>query len=409
MAAVAAVPAMEEPSTSPAVALPRWRRWLIMFILLTGGIKTTLAFTTVVPALQLIAAHFRGEGDGILGAQFVVTMAPVGMATAGLVAGWIVSRGGLRRTLFLSLTACSITGLSQLWINSLPLLLADRFIVGCAVVVSDVAMTSILAAQFTGKARSRIVGLRQAISSAGTVSTMLVAGYLAQNFGWRAPSWMFLVPVVMLVLALIAWDRPIVLPKMVQSKERFSVAQLWPIYVLSLAMSVAHTMPSFQMPFLLRENGVTDAVLVSRVPALSAFISIAAAAGFGFVYGAIGRWTLILAASFMGIGFIGVGFAPTYQTILLCVMIEGVGAGWTIPFFSTRLLDRVTPMQRSQALGFLTTSLFLGHFINPILTAPLRIYFGIHSTFVVVGSALLVGALLLAAGAMATRNRDTII
>lgn len=403
----AAHPEVAEPATELPMA--RWRRWLIMFILLTGGIKTTLAFTTVVPALQLISEYFSGASDSVLSAQMLVTLAPAGMAVGGLLAGWVVGQGGLRRTLYISLSVCSVAGLAQLFVESWSVLLASRFLLGFAVVTSDVAMTSILAAQFTGKTRSRIIGFRQAISSAGTVSTMLIAGYLAQAYGWRAPSWLFLVPVVMLVLALIAFDRPIVLSKQTTEKEQFSVLQLWPLFVLSLIMSVAHTMPSFQMPFLLKADGIDSAVLVSRVPALSALISILSAMAFGWIYMRCGRFTLIAAGCFMAVGFLGVSHAPTYEFILMCVVVEGIGAGWTMPYFQARLLDRVTPAQRSQAIGFLTTSLFLGHFVNPLITAPVRNALGIHATFTAVAIALLVLCAGLAVRARATRGQATII
>ena len=400
--AEAAVPA-------PAVEVETWRRWLIMFILLTGGIKTTLAFTTVVPGLQLIAEHFRGAGDNVLGAQFVVTMAPIGMAVTGLFAGWIVNAGGLRRTLFISLGIASFCGLSQLWIQSFPALLASRFLLGCSVVVVDITLTTILAAQFAGATRSQLIGFRQGISSAGTVSTMLLAGIIADHYGWRAPAWMFMVPVVSLLLSFIAFNKPIVFTRQMQTTERFSILQLWPIYVLCLVMSMAHTMPSFQMPFLLKEHGVTSAELVSRVPALSSFISIIAALAFGYVYARAGRWTLVMACTFMGVGFMGVGISPTYNLILACVVVEGIGAGWTMPFFSNRLLDRVTPAQRSQAMGFLFSSLFLGHFLNPIATAPLRTNFGIHETFLVVGGILVFMAAAFGVWSLVSRGKNTII
>jgi MFS family permease len=388
---------------------PRWRRWLIMFILLTGGIKTTLAFTTVVPALQKIAEHFSGKGDAVLGAQFVVTMAPAGMAVAGLFAGWIVARGGLRRSLFVGLGLCTLTGLSQLFLDNFIVLLISRFLLGASVVTVDIALTTILAAEFAGKTRSRLIGFRQAISSTGTVSTMLLAGWMVQNFGWRSPAWMFLVPALMLVLSVIAFDRPIPAARQMASSEKFSVWQLWPIYLLSLLFSMAHTMPSFQMPFLLKEIGITDAVLISRVPALSAFISILAAGAFAFVYGKAQRMTLVFAATLMGLGFIGVGNATTYTMILIFIIVEGSGAGWNMPFFQNRLLDRVTPQQRSQAMGLLSSSLFLGHFLNPILTAPLRVNFGIHGTFVFVGSFLVIGAAVMTVWIYASRHRNTVI
>lgn len=403
MAAVTGV-VQETPVSSPAEALPAWRRALIIVILLTGGIKSALAFTTVVPALQLIAREFGGSGDAVLSAQFVVTLAPIGMALSGLLAGMIVSTRNLRNTMFLALGVCTVAGLMQLFVHSYYLLLASRFVLGFSAVVADVSMTSILAAQFGGAMRSKLIGYRQAISSIGTVSTMLLGGWLAQNYGWRAPGIMFLLPAVLLLLAFVAFDRPIILERTGSGGERFSVWQLWPLLLLSLIMSIGHTMPSFQMPFLLKDNGITSAVLVSRVPALSSAISILAAFAFGFVYARLGAWTLVIAAILMGTGFIGAGLVPSYDLILACVVIEGIGAGWTMPFFLNRILDRVSPSQRSSAIGLVQASLFLGHFLNPLITAPVRLSLGIHATFVTVGAALILVAALIGCWTAAFRG-----
>lgn len=378
---------------SPAVELAAWRRSLIILIMLTGGIKTTLAFTTVVPALQLIAREFSASRDAVLSAQFVVTMAPIGMAIAGLLAGLLVSNRNLRGMTFLSLGVCTVAGLMQLVVHNYYLLLGSRFVLGFSAVIADVAMTSILAAQFSGTLRSKLLGYRHAISSIGTVLTMLLDGALAQKFGWRAPGIMFLLPGVLLLISLIAFNRPIVSERIAPDQERASVWQIWPLLLLSLVMSIGHTMPSFQMPFLLKENGITSAVLVSRVPALSAAISILAAFSFGFIYARLGAWTLVISSSLMGIGFVGVGLAHSYNFILFCVVIEGIGAGLNMPFFMNRILDRVAPGQRSYAIGLASSALFLGHFLNPLLTAPVRLNLGIHATFVTVGILLiLVGA-----------------
>src|SRR3954462_12346566 len=115
----------DPPVTSPAAELPAWRRILIIVILLTGGIKSALAFSTVVPALQLIAQEYSGTGDAVLSAQFVVTLAPIGMALAGLLAGAIVSSTNLRGMMFGSLAVCTIAGLLQLIPMNYYLLLAS--------------------------------------------------------------------------------------------------------------------------------------------------------------------------------------------------------------------------------------------------------------------------------------------
>uniref|UniRef100_UPI0018DB9402 MFS transporter n=1 Tax=Novosphingobium aquimarinum TaxID=2682494 RepID=UPI0018DB9402 len=253
------------------------------------------------------------------------------------------------------------------------------------------------------------IGLRQAVGSAGTVGTMLLAGWLADMYGWRAPSWMFLFPLTTLFIALIAFNKPIVIEHHPQSAERFSLLQLWPIFLFVMLMTAAHTMPSFQVPFLLRENGIESAVLISRVPALSAFISVLSAMAFGWIYGVLGRGTLVLSASAMAIGFVGIALSNTYEMILVWTLIEGVGAGLTSPFFLTRLLDRVNARQRNTAVGFKMTCMFMGHFINPLIVAPLRHAFGIHGAFVAVGGFMVVASALYLVRVIVTRNKETIL
>ncbi len=405
-----------DPLTSniqaPAPPEAPWRRWLSLLILLGGGMLTTLAFTSVVPGLQKIAEHFPG-GDSILSAQFVVTMAPIGMAISGPFAGWIISRVGLRRSMMIGFAVTTFAGTCQLWVDTLPALLASRFLLGCSLMVTDISLSTIIGARYAGPVRARLIGFRQAIASFGTVTTMLLSGFLVQTQGWRTPGWMFFLPVFFLVLAAITFNRPLEQAdhrdEAARAGERFSVLDLWPIYLLSFIMSMAHTMPSFQLPFLLRENGVTSAILISRVPSLSAFISIITALLFGLIYGKLGRMAFVLATAFMGLGFIGMGLAPSYGVILIFVVLEGFGAGMTQPYFASRVLDRVTAAQRSQALGFMLSAVFVGHFFNPIVIKPIRDAFGIHQAFVIVGSFLAISAVLLTIRVWLTRDRPTIV
>lgn len=380
---------IQPPIAAVADAIPHWRRMLVIFVLLTGGVKSVLAFTAVVPGLQLIAEEYRNSSDAVLSAQFVVTLAPIGMAIAGLVAGLFVRTKNVRRTMFISLGVSTIAGLMPLFLNSYILLLATRFVLGFSAVIADVAMTSVLATYFAGDLRAKLIGMRQSISHVSTVLTMLASGWLAQTYGWRASSFLFVLPAILLVLAFVAFDRPIVMERDKGAREQLSIVQLLPLLALSLIMALGHAMPHYQMPFLLRENGISSAVLVSYVPALSAGVSILSALVFGFVYARFGFATLVAASTLMGIGFIGAGFATSYEMILAFVVIEGVGAGWTMPFFLSRILERVTVSQRSQALGLTLASLFIGQFLNPFVTKPIRDTVGIHMTFVVIGVALI--------------------
>ncbi|MES2290824.1 MAG: MFS transporter [Pseudomonadota bacterium] len=385
------------PSGSLAMDVPGWRRSLVILILLTGGVKSTLAFTTIVPGLQMIAAEYGGK-DPILGAQRLLQFAPFGMALAGLVAGLFVRPKNIRGTMFIALGISCVAGLLPLVVHNYSMLLGSRFVLGFSAVVADVAMTSALAAYFTGALRAKLIGFRQAFSHVGTVLTFAVSGFLMHSYGWRAASLMFVVPGILLVLAFIAFDRPIKDDTTVfvgsfgeKTKSFLSeLLNLMPLLILCALMALGHAMPSYQMPFLLRENGITDTRLISFVPSLSAGISILSALIFGFVYARAGWITLALASTAMGIGFIGVGLTTNYYVILSFIVIEGIGAGWTMPFFLAQILDRTVATMRRVAIGLTLSFMFFGQSLNADVTKAIRDQVGLHMAFVVVGIALFV-------------------
>ncbi len=399
-------------ASAPADAATGWRKWSEIFILLAAGMVTTLCFTAVIPGLQQIAAYFKG-GDSIFSAQLVVVAAPAGLAVGGFFAGPLVRAIGIRRTLFLGFALSTLMGTCQLWVGSIQGLLASRFVLGMSLICTDVALSTIIGARFSGRWRAILMGFRQAIGSIGTVSTMILSGYLVKGYGWRTPGLMFFLPALFLLIAFITYNKPIVLAEdkndASRALERFNVLQVWPIYVLALVMTICHAMPSFQMPFLLGEMNIHNPVLISRVPALSAGIGILTALVFGLIYGRIGRMTFVLASVSMGIGFIGMSLAPNYNDILKFVVLEGFGAGMTIPYFATRMLDRITAEQRARAMGYMMSAVFMGHVLNPFVLKPIRAALGVHGAFTVVGAFLVVSGIMLTILAWFTRGKPSIV
>ncbi|MDB5430235.1 MAG: transporter [Caulobacter sp.] len=402
----------EVAAPAPADAATGWRKWTEIFILLAAGMVTTLCFTAVVPALQLIAAYFKGV-DSTFNAQLVVVAAPAGLAIGGFLAGPLVKALGIRRTLFLGLALSTLMGTCQLWVPSYWGLMASRFVLGLALICTDVSLSTLIGKRFVGRWRALLMGFRQAIGSVGTVGSFWVSAKLINHFGWRGPGWMFLLPAFFLLVALITFNKPISLSgeKADGSRalERFNVLQVWPIYVLALVMTICHAMPSFQMAFLLGEMNIHAPEKIALVPMISAGIGILTALVFGLIYGQIGRMTFVLASVSMGAGFIGMSLSPDYNDILKFVVLEGFGAGMTIPYFATRMLDRITAEQRARAMGYLMSAVFLGHVLNPFVLKPIRAQLGVHGAFTAVGAFLIVAGVLLSVLAFVTRGKPTIV
>ncbi len=378
--------------------------FLMLIVLMSGGILATMTFTTITPSLTFIAEHFGAKGGGVFGAQLILTMAPLGMALTGPFTGWIGQRAGLKQQLFGGLLLFGTAGALAQVVDSIGLFLLVRFALGAASVNIDTAMTGILGARFTGARRARLIGIRSGISSIGTLTTVLLSGMIGQAYGWRAPFWMYMLAFVILGLAVLAFREPLGKAPPQPVSAHFSVFSLWPIYGLTMLMSIAHTMPSFQMGFLLKEDGLTSPVILSRILALASVISIIGSFLFGSFYARIGRWTIVMAMAFLGVGYLMIGLVHTIPVEIVGIIVSGFGAGFVIPYMIARVLDRVTAEKRTQAIGFLISSMFLGHFFNPLFVAPIRDNFGNHPIFLITGLLLGAGGLAIALTMIATRG-----
>ncbi len=387
--------AMNEPAAN-AVADESRVPILMLIVLMSGGILATLTFTTVTPSLTFIADYFGAKGQGIFGAQLMLTMAPLGMAIGGPLAGWMGTRFGLKQQLLGGLILYGLAGSVALVADSIGLFLTVRFALGFASVNIDTAMTGILGARFTGARRARLIGIRSAISSTGTLVTVLLSGMIGQAYGWRAPFWMYMLAFGVAALAVAAFRKPLGKAPTQPVSAHFSVLSLWPIYGLTTLLSIAHTMPSFQMGFLLKEDGLTSPVSLSRILALSSIIGIVGSFSFGWFYRALNRWTIVFAIGLLSVGYAVIGLVHVIPVEIAGIVISGFGAGFVIPYMIARVLDRVSAEKRTQAIGFLLSSMFLGHFFNPLFVAPIRASFGNHAIFMITGLLLGAGGLAIA-------------
>ena len=382
--------------------------FLMLLVLMTGGILATMTFTTVTPSLTFIADYFGARGSGVLGSQLVLTMCPLGMSLGGPLAGWVGTRFGLKHQLFGAMILYGLAGGAILLADGIAAFLIARFVLGLASVNIDTAMTSIMGARFRGARRARLMGIRSGVSSLGTFSTVLLSGSIAQAFGWRAPFWMYMAVFVVLAFALVAFRQPLGKAPAPTVAAKFSVFSLWPIYALTVVMGMAHAMTSFQMGFLLKEDGLTSQVNLSRVLALGLVISVIGSFLFGWIYARLRRLTIVLAMAMQAAGYALVALTHAIPVEIAGIVISGVGAGLVIPYMVTRTLDQVSPEKRAQAVGFLLSAMFMGHFFNPLFVAPIRNNFGNHAIFGITGALLAVGGVAIAVSVLAGRRSASV-
>lgn len=104
---------------------------------------------------------------------------------------------------------------------------------------------------------------------------------------------------------------------------------------------------------------------------------------------------LTLMFAMMSLGYVIIGLASAVWVLVFGLCITGVAAGLLIPSINNWISEITTSHNRGRAFGIITTSLFLGQFLAPIVMAPLLARVSYGTFFWMLGLFLLVMAVVI--------------
>lgn len=378
------------------------RFWLVA-VMLTGSVYSGLIFVVVGPILPNIATHFGHEAGGDVLAQWVMTAPAIGLVVGGLTGGWLLNRISFGKLLPALLLLYGIAGSGGGFLESPALVLVSRFIIGLCAVIMSLATTVLIAEHFDDTARARMLGYKNSIAAGTGIFGMLIAGSLADLYGWRIAFLMYAFSLLFVIPAL--WtlrDRRVPPSVDAQPKLFTPLTSNWLIYGGTILFGILVMAPLTQLPFLLREIGVSGAGTLSRILGFSSVGSMVGAFLYGRAYALLGPvGTLIGCMTLWGTGMLTLGSTGSVtQTIIGCFMC-GIAGGIFVVHMANLIVSRVQPLDRANAAGLLYVALFFGDFLTPVVLVPLASAFGRHTAFLL----LAIPCALTAAGALITMRK----
>lgn len=359
---------------------------------------TINAGAVIAPSIPKLYEHFHDVPHALLLSKLVLTITSLAVAICAPLAGLFADRVGRKMLLVVSLALCGIAGISGFYLDSLTHLLIGRIFLGAAVAGIMTATTTLIGDYFRGTSRNFIIGLQGAFLGLGGVVLLIAGGYLA-GISWRWPFVLYAMSFLFLIPALVFVDEP---DRSVSAEEAHAVLPheqhtlffVCILYGTAVLLQVAFYTVPVQLPFFLANLGIVHPGRAGEAMALLILCaSITSLAYRRFkVYVS---YALILSFSLfvMAIGFVLLAFATTYAYVLLAMAVAGAGLGLLYPNLTTWAMARTQPQLRGRIIGGLTMSYFLGQFLSPIITEPLNRAVGLGDAYLVVGGALLLGAL----------------
>jgi len=368
----------------------------VKLTLLAVSVLSIMAGTVVAPVLPSIQEAFAGGPRVALLTRLVLTMPALFVVLCAPLAGAASDRFGRRLLLLAALALYAASGVSGYFADTLPGLLLGRALLGVAVAVTMTTCTALIADYYQGVERAQLMGLQSAVSTAGAVLCLALGGYLAQA-GWRVPFLLYLYPLLVLLLAALFISEPARLAAGPKAAGDVAAPRLLPVlFAAALLSNLAMYAVPMQIPFYLQGEfaiGSFGAGLAIACGTLFATLS-------SLLYGRLsGRWRYpgLYAASFviMAAGFGLVAMATQVWIVLCGLALVGAAAGIQLPTINNWLMDIASAGARGKVLGGLTTAIFLGQFISPLLFTPLLHVVSYTGFFLILAAAMVLTAVLL--------------
>ncbi|MDF2232001.1 MFS transporter [Albimonas sp. CAU 1670] len=357
-----------------------------MLALLAASSLTIMASTVISPGLPGMEAHFADTPDAAMLTRLAVTLPGLLVAIFAPVAGALADRLGRRRILISAMVLYVLSGMSGLLLDTLPAILVGRAMLGVAVAGVLTSASAMAGDLFRGEAQARFMG-RQASAMGAAGLVFLTGGGLLAELHWRAPFGLYGIALLVLLAALV------LLPETRNAQARAQAAAeddgapapwgtLAVLYALGLGTMVTMYVMPVQLPFRLREMGLDAPSQAGLALGVFTLMSSVSALGAARLRGRMGPGGMFAVSFLMlGAGFAWVSLSSGLVSICLGGAVAGAAMGLTMPNLFGTVVALAPARIRGRATGGMTSAVFLGQFVSPLLSQPAAETWGYAGAF----------------------------
>jgi MFS family permease len=384
--------------------MPNPNSWTTKLTLLLASSLTVMSGATVAPSLPAMKQQFESAiADADLRTtlvKLVITLPALFIVIGSPIAGLVVDRFGRKPLLLITAVLYGFAGSSGLFLESLPAILVGRAFLGLAVAGVMVSATTLITDYYSGTARAAFMGLQSGFMGLGGVLFLTLGGALAQQ-NWHYPFGIYLLAwliVPLIFLFILEPDRtpsqPSINSESEMAKPPTPIGVMVVVYGLTTISQIAFYLIPVQLPFFLDSLVKASPSQSGMAIALCTLFSAIASVSYGKLKQKMEFVTFLpIIFGLMGIGYLLIGQSSVWAQVLVGLAISGMGLGILMPNMSVWLSSAVPDAMRGRALGGLSTSMFLGQFLSPIVTQPLTKSVGLSGVYAAIGGVLVIMAL----------------
>jgi len=367
----------------------RLSKWGLASLCLVSSLYVS-AFA-VSGSLPGMADYFADYPNSRSLARLVLTLPSLAVGIGFLFFNGIINKFPIKKVLLSSLFAYALFGLVPIFSESLLFIVLSRVVLGLAIGGAYTCVNIFIGDYFSADKREKMLGYQGIAISVGGIVWVGGGGYLVA-YGWKMPFVVYGFGFFLFLLSFFS------LPTLPEAKKSFETKRFlskqdfnkaFPVYLTTFILMCLFLMMHNIIPFILQENGFSKSCYISFV-----FIVLNVSTGIiSFFFDKIlarfdnGKIFFLLSIV-MGVGYLLIGFAGSYWSLLLGVFVAGLGGGLVVVNCTSSLMAIVCPKTKGAMIAGLSAFAFLGQGVAPFWVYLVLRWVNGHHAFVVGGFVL---------------------
>ncbi|MCM3388945.1 MFS transporter [Ureibacillus chungkukjangi] len=344
--------------------------------------RNFLKFLIVIIAFQDVAAGVAGSIMADIIAAFpdynptivmlVATFPGLIQIVPALFYGKLSATFKKRTLLFTGLILFMIGGVMPFFIDSLPLIIAFRGLLGLGVGITMPLSVDIISDFFDGRERDFLIGFgTSTIACIGAIFFQLGGGILADSFGWQYGFLTYLFPIWILALTFLFLPEP-EKRKIDENQPKQRVKTPRVIYAVSLGQIIFSALVYgyvTNISVVIQGENLGTATQAGMAISVFTFGTLLA----GFVFGRIKHIVSVsyipLAIFLTGLGMLICFFSHSLTMIFVGSVIGGAGMGIGLPGVFARVTEATPKNSNTSYVGLVVAAQGVGGIMGPFVFA----------------------------------------
>ncbi len=332
-------------------------------------ILTIMTGATVIPILGNIRNTFDGVNN--IYYKLILTITSVMVIPATFISSRLTTILRKKSVLIVGLLLYMIGGVGGGFSSSIYVLLIFRCVLGMGLGLIIPISTSSIADFYEGNQRLKMMGYSSGVRSLGGIIAPLLAGFLA-TYNWRYAFGIYSVAFVLLILVILFFKEK--KSQVVYEKKNLPVD----VYKLAFGMFIMYVISfafTTNLSLFLFTYNIGDSQLSSILIFLlncSIFLS---GLTLSFISKVLKKYIMVVAYILMGVSFIIFSYSLNTIYMGIATVLIGLSVGILSPTYMVRTTKIVSANQRSFAIAIVSSCMFLGQFVSPLISLLIQSVF----------------------------------